>query len=347
MNSTDDYIKQKRLDLYNSIKTTKKIYLDTNYWIKVRDAEKNGNHNDRRLLFKLKELVSNGKCIVPISEITFWEILKQSDFKTLKDSAVLIDTFSNGISLITDDERRQLEFLVFMRKAQNKPIHETVELVWTKLSMNMLYNNMPQLEQFELNIKFVEFLESITFFDMVTIMEQKGVRKPFYFKDNVDFLNDAKEKYRHENNSFSQLFLSELGGYIDCFKGSLNKAMEQMYYWENGNHVTENQRSEIDQDGLRNMMYNLFRLNKVKTEFPTFSILPELSASVRWNQSRKYVDGNDTMDFLHATSALPYFDFFFTEKELRTIICQRKLDTSYNCIVESDTHKILDLLDKL
>lgn len=347
MTETENYIKQKRLDLYNSIKATKKIYLDTNYWIKLRDAEKNGNQTDKKLFDKLKELVKLKKCILPISEITFWEILKQSDFKTLKDSATLIDEFSNGISLISDEERRQLEFLIFLRKAQKKSTYESIELVWTKLSMNMLYNNLPQPEQYDLKIKFIEFLESITFFDMVTIMEEKKIFKPFYFKDNVDFLNEAKEKYKNENKSFKQLFLSELGGYIDCFKDSLNQTMEQMYYWEHGKHITETEKSTIDQNGLKNMMYNLFRLNKVTTEFPTFSILPELSASVRWNQSRKYVDGNDTIDFLHATSALPYFDFFFTEKELRTIICQRKLDTSYNCIVESDTNKILDLLDTL
>lgn len=347
MNATENYIKQKRLDIYDSIRTTKKIYLDTNYWIKLRDAEKYGNQTDIKLLNKLKELVRIKKYIVPISEITFWEILKQSDFKTLKDSAILIDDFSNGISLITDEERRQLEFLIFMRKAQKKSTYESIELVWTKLSMNMLYNNLPQPEQYDLKIKFIEFLESITFFDILTIMEEKKIFKPFYFKDNIDFLNEAKEKYKNENNSFNQLFLSELGGYIDCFKDSLNQTMEQMYYWENGKHITEMEKSTIDQNGLKNMMYSLFKHNKITTEFPTFSIIPELCASVRWNLSRKYVDGNDTFDFLHASSALPYYDFFFTEKELKTIICQRKLNDRYNCIVESDTNKIIDILDKL
>ncbi len=347
MTETENYIKQQRLDLYNSIKSTKKIYLDTNYWIKLRDAEKNNDQTDKRLLYKLKELVKQKKCILPISEITFWEILKQGDFKTLKDSATLIDEFSNGISLIKDDERRHLEFLIFIRKSKKKSTYECNELVWTKLSMNILYNYLPQPKQYDLNIKFIEFIESITFFDMISIMEDLKIFKPFYFKDNIDFLNEAKEKYKNENKSFKQLFLKELGGYIDYFKDNLNQTMEQMYYLEFGKQITETEKSTIDQDGLKNLMYNLFRLNKVTTEFPTFSIFPELSASVRWNQSRKYVDGNDTIDFLHATSALPYFDFFFTEKELRTIIFQQKLDSKYNCIVESDTNKILEVLDTL
>lgn len=176
-------------------------------------------------------------------------------------------------------------------------------------------------------------------------MEENKLFKPFHFKDNVDFLNEAKEKYKDENKSFKQLFLSELGGYIDCFKDTLSKSIEQLYIWEHGKEITEAEKTAIDQDVLKNLIYNLFKFNKVTTEFPTICILPELSASVRWNKTRKYVDGNDTIDFLHATSSLPYFDFFFTEKELKTIICQRELNIKYNCIVESDTNKILDILN--
>lgn len=347
MDSAENYIKQNRLDIYNSIKTSKKIYLDTNYWIKLRDAENNGNLYDQKLLRKLKELINLKKCIVPISEMNFWEILKQSDFKSLKKSAILIDNFSRGISLISDDERRRLEFLVFMRKLQKKECHESFELVWTTLAMNMLYNKLPVPQEYELKIKFIEFIESLSFFDMISILEENKNFEPFKYKDDIDFLNLAKEKYKDENKSFKQLFLSELAGYIDCFKDSLNDTMEQMYRREQGKDITDKEKKEIDQNDLTNRIYNLFKLNKITTEFPTFSILPELSASVRWNKARKYVDGNDTLDFLHAAGALPYFDFFFTEKELRTIICQQKLDTKYNCIVESDIHKILDHLENI
>jgi hypothetical protein len=40
MNQTENYIREKRLETYKSITGYKKIYLDTNYWIKLRDAEK-------------------------------------------------------------------------------------------------------------------------------------------------------------------------------------------------------------------------------------------------------------------------------------------------------------------
>ena len=72
-----------------------------------------------------------------------------------------------------------------------------------------------------------------------------------------------------------------------------------------------------------------------------------LFAAVRWNKTRKYSDGNDTFDFMHATAALPYFDFFFTENELHTIIRQIKLDVAYGCVVESDPKKVLELLHSI
>jgi len=69
-----------------------------------------------------------------------------------------------------------------------------------------------------------------------------------------------------------------------------------------------------------------------------------MNAVARWNKDRKYKDGNDTFDFLHVSSALPYFDYFFTERELSTMIKQRKLDEIYNCKVSSNIDEILEFL---
>jgi hypothetical protein len=123
--------------------------------------------------------------------------------------------------------------------------------------------------------------------------------------------------------------------------------MCQLYYWDHGRYPSIEEKGNQNPNILRNVICNSFRLKKVTSEFPTYSILPELFAAVRWNTTRKYVDGNDTMDFLHATAALPYFDFFFTERELNTIIKQRKLDTTFKCVVESDPNKVLETLNSL
>ena len=347
MNEAEQYIKTKRLDTWHGISTCKRIYLDTNFWIRLRDAQGNRNSLDSDLLNKITGLVDSSICVLPISEVTFWEILKQGDFNSLRKSASSIDKLSKGISIISENERRTLEFLYFMRKAQKKDVYPTRDLVWTKLSMNILYPILPQPENMELKKSFIDYLSAMQFSDMIDVLGKSKHYEPFAFQDNVDFLNAAKEKYKDENKSFEQMFLSELGGYVDLFKEPLNQARDQIFFWESGRDPTTKEKEGIDPNQFRNMIYNLFKYKKATTEFPTVSILPELFAAVRWNTTRKYKDGNDTMDFLHATAALPYFDFFFTERELSTVIKQRKLDFTFNCVVESDPKKVLEILNSL
>lgn len=342
MNFIDNNINQERLKLYSSIKETKKIYLDTNYWIKLRDAEKNDNHIDKDLLNKLRELVKLNKCIIPISEINFWEILKQNDFNTLKESTSLIDELSKGISLIGDEERKQLEFFYFIMEKQGKKIDEDIKLVWDRLSINILYCYLFS-ETFDIKMISNKFRDSKSFSDILMTMKEHNNLIHFRFKDNVTYLNKNKEKYKNENKSFNQLYLSELFGYLETFESILSDFFKQLYYTSYGKKTN----SKIPISDFTKLIYNGFKENKINKELPSFSIFPKLNASIRHNSLRKYKDGNDTIDFLHATAALPYFDFFFTEKELKTIINQQKLDSEYDCIVESDTVKILELLNKL
>lgn len=118
MNQFNKYLQQKQIEIGKSISNHIIIYLDINYWIKLRDQAKKENPKDRVLLDKLIELVETNKCIIPVSEIIFYEILKQSDINSLKDSANLIDNLSKGISIVSESERRHLEFVNFVRKKQ-------------------------------------------------------------------------------------------------------------------------------------------------------------------------------------------------------------------------------------
>lgn len=194
---------------------------------------------------------------------------------------------------------------------------------------------------------FIDFLSNLSFDKMINQLQRTGNLIPFKFKDDVDALNIAKEKYKTENKTFNQMYLSELGGYLEVFETDLNDSMEYVYFLDNGVFPTKEEKQNINPRHCRNMIYNLSKYDKLKTELPSFRIFPELNASVRWNKDRKYKDGNDTLDFLHASAALPYFDFFFTERELKTIIGQQKLDKLYNCKVESQPNEILKILNSI
>lgn len=345
MKSINQYIKIQRLQINNSLQNQKIIYLDTNYWIKLRDQSQSRIEMDKILYDRIIELVSTNKCIFPISEITFWEVMKQGNNETLQRSAELIDRFSKGLSIISDKERRHLEFAHFLRKNTGKDVYDLKNLVWTKLPFTVMNDIIPQLESLELAMSFIDFVDNFSFTDIVSIITKSGHSISFSHKDDVDLLNSKKEQHKDENRSFKQMYLSELGGYLELFETSLNETMSYLYYWDNGIFPTEDEIKDTATKPLRNIIYNLAKLNKLTTELPTFRIFPELAAVIRWNKDRKYKDGNDTIDLLHATTALPYYDFFFTERELNSIIRQRGLDKLYNCVVESDSQKILQHLN--
>jgi hypothetical protein len=346
MDPIDTYIIGKRIELSNSIQNCKIVYLDTNYWIKLRDQDKSTNSQDKALLNKVIELVESNKCIFPISEITFWEIFKQGDISTLLQSTKLIDKLSKGMSIVNDKERKHIEFAHFFRQKQGKEVYELNQLVWTKLAFTVLYHLLPRSTLIDIQKLFIDFIANYSFTDIVTDLDKSGTRIPFIFKDNVDYLNANKEKHKHENKSFKQMHLTELGGYIDAFRKDISETMEYLYFFDKGVFPTKQEKQEVDTAPLGNMIYNLTKFNKLTTELPSFRIVPELFAAARWNQDRKHKE-NDTMDFLHAAAALPYYDFFFTEHDLRTMIAQRKLDIEYNCVVESDPNKVLEILESI
>lgn len=345
----DNYIKNHRLELSELIKGKTIIYLDTNHWINLRDQNRESEPNKRILLDIIIELSDSGKCIFPISEITFWEFLKQSDLETLKETSVLVDRISKGISMINSDERRILEFTHFYYKNTGQDTFELNELIWTKLSFILGYEPIAKLKTEELQKSFFDFVSNATLFDIITNIYKDGViEKSFYYKDDIKTLNQDKQKYANENNSFKQMFLSELGGYLDYYQEIFSDVIYNDFLKISKREFSQIERDSVPKDKkFKNLIYYGFKLNKLKTELPVFRVVPELFASARWNKNRIFRDGNDTLDFLHASFALPYCDYFFTEGDLKSMIEQTKQDKLYGCRVENKQKSIIKELEKI
>ena len=345
----DNYIKKHRLEISELIKGKTIIYLDTNHWLNLRDQNRESEPDKRILLDIIIELSDSGKCIFPISEITFWEFLKQSDLETLKETSVLVDRLSKGISMINSDERRILEFTHFYYKNTGQDTFELNELIWTKLPLILGYESIAKLKTEELQKSFFDFVSNATLLDIITNIYKDGViEKSFYFKDDIKTLNQEKQKYANENNSFKQIFLSELGGYLDNYQEIFSDVIYNDFLKISKREFSQIERDSVPKDNkYKNLIYNGFKSNKLNTELPVFRIVPELFASARWNTNRIFRDGNDTLDFLHASFALPYCDYFFTEGDLKSMIEQTKQDKLYGCLVENKQKSIIKELEKI
>ena len=174
---------------------------------------------------------------------------------------------------------------------------------------------------------------------MIEVMEKNGgLSKPFDISV-ANRLNEGKFNHQHEANSFDQMFMNEVGGIVDFYKEDLAEMMEFMYEKETRNTLSNLERKQQRSETMRlmgNVIYNIFRLKKVGISMPTIYISSALHASVRWDKKQKFQD-HDIHDFRHATAALPYCDYFFTEKRLAYLATQNQtgFDKLYGCEVQS------------
>lgn len=338
--SANAYAKEKRVELGTGLLGTKKIYLDTKYWLLLRDAKlgRARDENQVQMLALTERLSSSGRYIFPISEDIFVEVLKQTDPDTLRSTVALIDSFSRGVSVLSGEERVQLEVFHFLETHLGSSVFCLQELVWTKVAYNLGYlsphhDQFPEETNSVIQKAFFDQMWSASLMDIVETMSRNGAPNLPHIRGYSDRLNTGKFAHMHQNKTFNEMFLSEIGGMIDSYKTDFKDLFAYKFEKHYG-HPPDPDELEQSNSGqlFANMIYNLFKLNKVKQELPSFRINAGLHAAVRWDKKQKYQD-NDMHDFRHAAAALGYCDYFFTEKRLCHLATQDllKYDKLFNC----------------
>src|ERR1051325_11371440 len=111
--SLEGYVRSKMLATADRVLARKKVYLDTRFWILMRDVFL-GRSKDRlhkQISEKLCQLVTAGRVICPINADTLAELLKQRDATTRLATAKLIDELSLGAALQSAEERVRTELM--------------------------------------------------------------------------------------------------------------------------------------------------------------------------------------------------------------------------------------------
>jgi len=350
------YEGRKRLELGRELQSARKIYLDTRFWLLLRNIRlgRKADERLRLLLEQLTSLVKTGLAICPIGADTFMEVFKQTDSTTRRVTVQIIDELSKGIGLLQPEERVKLEILHFVReKTQGaNSVHRLDELVWTKVGYVLGFST-PTLDELSPDLNramqkaFLDQMWSITLTDMLDILGSNAESVP-RFKDISELQNRGKSENLSDYRSFKQLFLIELAGVIEDHKSTFSDLMQYLYELEHGEQSTHDDAIGKSGDGLGNLIYQGFQKNKIKHELPWFRIMAGLHAAVRWDAKRRY-KRNDLHDFNHAVAALPYCDFFLTEKSLRHLVNDKNLRFAsfFRCQTFSDVSDALSALSKI
>ncbi len=319
-------MREKRIQLGTLVASTQRIYLDLRFWIMLRDVVlgRSCDTSVSELLTILKDSVSQGKAICPISESVFIELLKQGNDSTRLATAQLIDELSLSVTLIPFDARVCQELCnSFYMLAGATDLIPTEKLVWTKLTYvlgEMHPSNTPFSSEDELAIQ-KAFSDHMWTTPLAEMVERMG--KPASDLNWDPLAADLNEK-NHANQStipsYAKAFQIEFEGGLSLFRDEMLALIE-----------------EVSQRGYADFGAKLAHLSQKKRfeafaqSIPTLHIYAACHAAVRWDQKRN-LTGNDLFDFHHAQAAVGYCDVFLTERSLSTLLSQKHLGLSkYQC----------------
>ncbi len=311
-----------------------RVYLDTRYWVFLRDAALGRPripiHSE--LLELLRRQVQCGAVICPLGDSTFFELLKQTDTETRMATVRLIDELSLGVTIQNAKDRLQTELLQFLINTaiEKRVPGPPIDRVWLKLGHVLgipvpVFEGVSAEEQLAISKSFFDVMWSVT-------LEEQLTDTPIPEHPDEDFettaarITAASKAHASEIGSFQELYQAEIDGFFDGHNEELREAFAQFHRTIRPNEQPAAAHDFESADRVFvNVFSNVFRFGKAGTSLPTAQIVAGVHAIARWHKERPF-RSSDFYDIYHATAALPYCDVFLTERFLGTALSRPPLD---------------------
>lgn len=330
------------------------VYLDTKYWIILRDVIAGVRRTDPEieLLGLLRGLVAVGKAFCPLSESTFAEMLKQSDELTRIATAKIIDELSLGVTLIPFEQRVAMELRAFIYgQCRDLGAPEPQRLPWTRLSyvlgvMHPFETAFDPSTELAIQKAFFDHMWSLSLSQMVDTLGGKHM-PPDRHPRLAEQLNVGNAKHAGELRSFQQTYAIEAHGAAEVYASmavEITRDVQKRVTGRSPSAASNTAEAEAFRIWTK-MLSTALGHEKHKSVLPSLHINTCLHASVRWNKAQQ-LRPNDFEDFRHACSALAYCDLFLTERRLMSMVTANHLalDRQYDCKVAAAIPAALDLL---
>jgi hypothetical protein len=326
---------EKELALRVSNKTT--IYLDTNHWVHMRDVilkRPSAKPEYQEILALLENLVERDAVVCPVSSQMFDELMLQSDTVTRGETARLMDRLSRKVCLqfILTLARREWQHNVWGIIRNSAP--ETTFPIWTTAGF--------WAGQAE-SLKDVETWEKTgekalrAWFEMMWEIGFEGVQKlPGYLPYPDEFgqlfvqqMNDPEARCKASKRTFDQLRSDQKLGFLT--------SMTDDFLKESLPHT----------DSVPSEVFSSFVEEHDPRIIPPFQILAGLNAAVL--RSNRRVFENDSQDFNHAASGIPYCDAFFCDGKMARFLISEPLEFNrvYSTTILSKASEIVDYLKSI
>jgi hypothetical protein len=329
-----------------------RIYLDMRFWIDFCEVERgNSDFLSTQIYGLLTKLVESGKVICPLSYNVFSELLKQNEQESRLVTAGVMDRLSLQYCFISPEQIHGQEIICFIDNTQMEELRlphvfKSAKYVWTKIPFVFgerfpsWGNEIDPDEQLVVQRAFLEHLSSMTLVEIMKYLNQMRGRNRTSVAEQ---LNLGKDK--HQNwGTFKELFLHEVAGLIDGIHDELVNMSE---YVREESICAKSVRERFGNvERLSNEIYIAFAQDKVGRELAHIHIPAKLHAQFRYDKPQRY-DANDLDDIGHSAWAIPYCDYFLTERKLADMIRKTKLDSLFDTNVLSKQKDVIEALSKL
>jgi len=346
--TTDTYEKQKIIALGVSLSSLIKVYLDTRFWILLRDVHigRSRCQDVRRLLDTLRLSVQKGDLICPISDSIFLELLKQEDINTRRSTAELIDELSLGITLVPNQQRTGQELVgIFTKFADDgRDYHVVDHLVWSKLGyvLGVVHPSFPSSDPDTERAVQKSFFDLMWDFPLATQIDtigEDGYQRPKSFEATANRINELNRVHQTEIHNFKKVYIDEFRGVLSLCMHHPRQWIEQQYELKTGKKCLSSpeQISKYEHE-LYTFFWNLVDLRReAALMLPTLHVSALCYSAIRRDKKRN-LSANDIYDFQHAAAAIGYCDAFLTEKPLMTLLAQRnlKIKDDFRCTIISE-----------
>lgn len=321
------------------------IYLDTCFWIHLRDARRgSGDPRAATLLARLGEAVRTGRAFCPVSDDIVFELQKQTDPVSRAETAQIMDELSLRVAILGGQERTATELAHFIHGHAPPPfaaeLHPLRHLVWTR-GLGVIGIRVPPMAgldrevALEIQRGFVEEMWSrVTLSDLVA-NPADWPEGDDDFTGLTQQLNRDVAAHRAELRSFPHALRIETAGAADIC-GDIAMAIVADMAARLG-QAMEPAGSPAWLESRRMwcaLLAEALRKGPSRHQLRSMHVAAALHAAIRWNAGQQF-ETNDLYDIEHAGAALAHCQAFFTERPLWQLVTAGnvRLDRMFDCKV--------------
>ncbi len=330
-----------------------RIYLDTNYWIWLRDAAFRQPRLPvhAELWRRLRDLAKIGRVLCPVSYPLYSEVMKQEPASRQR-TACVVDRLCGDVCIVDQVSRIQVQLshFVWTRLLGDRTFPAADPFVWGPVShfLGMGHfdvHGWPPEENLKQQKLWLGFTQFLRFSD---VLEQaRGVPSKLENWRHTLIQNILSDRTRDSLRSLKATYEIEVGNSTDLIANDIADFAADLF--DKGIRTPlgpETSSTELAAS-LASIITCGLRLGRITKDFPQYHIMGAIHSTIRWMRRRHQV--NDMADHQHATAALPYCNAFFTERGMRDILTRAPfhLDREYGCRVINDANEALTYLENI